>query len=60
MTDRDEIIELFRTAATDREHGAGEIEKTLIRGLLDIEARLRLVSLHKGLKMLAEGQPAMA
>jgi translation initiation factor 2B subunit (eIF-2B alpha/beta/delta family) len=57
---RDEIIELFRTAATDREHGAAEIEKTLVRGLLDIEARLRLESLHKGLKMLAEGQPAMA
>ena len=60
VSHRNEIIELFRTAATDREHGAGEIEKTLIRGLLDIEARLRLESLHKGLKMLAEGQPAMA
>jgi translation initiation factor 2B subunit (eIF-2B alpha/beta/delta family) len=57
---RDEIIELFQTAAEDREHGAGEIEKTLIRGLLDIEGRLRLDSLHQGLKMLAEGQPAMA
>jgi translation initiation factor 2B subunit (eIF-2B alpha/beta/delta family) len=57
---RDEIIELFRRAATDREHGAGEIERTLIRGLLDIGTRLRLESLHKGLKMLAEGQPAMA
>jgi translation initiation factor 2B subunit (eIF-2B alpha/beta/delta family) len=57
---RDEIIELFRTAATDREHGAAEIETTLIRGLLDIQARLRLENLHRGLKMLAEGQPAMA
>ena len=60
MIYRDEVIELFRTAATDREHGAVEIERTLIRGLLDIEPRLRLGSLHRGLKMLAEGQPAMA
>jgi len=60
MVYRDEIVELFRTAATDREHGAVEIERTLIRGLLDIEARWRLESLHRGLKMLAEGQPAMA
>lgn len=57
---RDEIIELFRTAATDREHGAVEIERTLIRGLLDAEDRWRLQSLHRGLKMIAEGQPAMA
>jgi translation initiation factor 2B subunit (eIF-2B alpha/beta/delta family) len=57
---RDEIIELFRTAAADREHGAVEIETTLIRGLLDIESRLHLESLHRGLKMLAEGQPTMA
>jgi translation initiation factor 2B subunit (eIF-2B alpha/beta/delta family) len=57
---RDDIIELFRTAANDREHGAVEIERTLIRGLLDLQARLRLESLHQGLKMLAKGQPAMA
>lgn len=57
---RDEIIDLFQRAATDREHGAAEIEKTLIRGLLDTETRWRLQSLHRGLKMLAEGQPAMA
>lgn len=57
---RDEIIELFRKAATDREHGAAEIERALIRGLLDVQARLRLDSLHHGLRMLAEGQPAMA
>jgi translation initiation factor 2B subunit (eIF-2B alpha/beta/delta family) len=57
---RDEIIELFRIAAEDREHGAVEIEETLIRGLLDLGARLRLDGLHHGLKLLAEGQPAMA
>jgi translation initiation factor 2B subunit (eIF-2B alpha/beta/delta family) len=57
---RDEIIELFRTAATDREHGAIEIERMLIRGLLDAEEKWHLQSLHRGLKMLAEGQPAMA
>jgi translation initiation factor 2B subunit (eIF-2B alpha/beta/delta family) len=56
----DEIIELFEAAAADREHGALEIEETLIRGLLDVGARLRLESLHHGLKLLAEGQPAMA
>jgi translation initiation factor 2B subunit (eIF-2B alpha/beta/delta family) len=57
---RDRIVELFQTAASDREHGAAEIEVTLIRGLLDIEIGLRLKSLHKGLRTLAEGQPAMA
>ena len=57
---RDRILELFQTAASDREHGAAEIEVTLIRGLLDIETGLRLKSLHKGLRTLAEGQPAMA
>jgi translation initiation factor 2B subunit (eIF-2B alpha/beta/delta family) len=57
---RDEILELFEAAATDREHGAAEIERALIRGLLETGTRLRLDSLHRGLKMLAEGQPAMA
>jgi translation initiation factor 2B subunit (eIF-2B alpha/beta/delta family) len=57
---RDEIIELFQTAATDREHGAAEIEASLVRGLLSIGTGLRLGSLQRGLKMLAEGQPAMA
>lgn len=60
MSHRDEIIELFRRAAADREHGAAEIEVMLIRGLLDVETGLGLRSLHRGLKMLAEGQPAMA
>ena len=60
MSPRDEILELFRRAASDREHGAAEIELTLIRGLLDIETGLRLKSLHKGLRTLTEGQPAMA
>jgi translation initiation factor 2B subunit (eIF-2B alpha/beta/delta family) len=57
---QDEILELFQAAASDREHGAAEIEKALIRGLLEVGTRLRLDSLHRGLKMLAEGQPAMA
>ncbi len=60
MSDRDEILELFQRAATDREHGAIEIEVALIRGLLALETRWRLDSLHKGLKALAAGQPAMA
>jgi translation initiation factor 2B subunit (eIF-2B alpha/beta/delta family) len=57
---RDEILELFRVAANDREHGAAEIEEALVHGLLGLEGRLRLDSLHQGLKLLAEGQPAMA
>ncbi len=57
---RDEVIELFRRAANDREHGATEIERALIRGLLESECRIRLDALHQGLRMLAEGQPAMA
>jgi translation initiation factor 2B subunit (eIF-2B alpha/beta/delta family) len=57
---RDEIIKLFEAAAADREHGAAEIERRLIGGLLGSGTRLRLDSLHHGLKILAEGQPAMA
>jgi len=60
VSQHDEVIELFRIAADDREHGALEIEDTLIRGLLDLGTRLRLDSLHHGLKLLGEGQPAMA
>jgi translation initiation factor 2B subunit (eIF-2B alpha/beta/delta family) len=56
----DEVLELFRAAADDREHGAAEIERNLVDGLLKVEGRLRLDSLHHGLKILAEGQPAMA
>jgi translation initiation factor 2B subunit (eIF-2B alpha/beta/delta family) len=56
----DEILELFRTAANDREHGASEIERNLVHGLLEVEGRLRLESLHRGLRLLADGQPAMA
>jgi len=57
---RDEVLELFQRAAADREHGALEIERNLIRDLLAIEGRLGLESLHRGFKLLAEGQPAMA
>ena len=57
---RDEILELFHRAAYDREHGATEIEETLVRGLLDYGGGLQLGSLQRGLKMLAEEQPAMA
>jgi translation initiation factor 2B subunit (eIF-2B alpha/beta/delta family) len=56
----DKVIELFRAAASDREHGAGEIEASLIRGLLDPGLELRLESLREGARLLAEGQPAMA
>jgi len=57
---RDEVLELFQAAAADREHGAAEIERNLVRGLLKVGGRLRLDSLHQGLKVLEEGQPAMA
>jgi translation initiation factor 2B subunit (eIF-2B alpha/beta/delta family) len=56
----DDVVELFRTAAADREHGAAEIEGTLIRGLLEVGTGLQLDSLHRGLEILAAGQPAMA
>jgi translation initiation factor 2B subunit (eIF-2B alpha/beta/delta family) len=57
---RDEIIELFRRAASDREQGATEIEVALIRALLAHRTGLRSESLCEGARLLAEGQPVMA
>jgi translation initiation factor 2B subunit (eIF-2B alpha/beta/delta family) len=52
------IIELFRRAAADRERGAFEIEETLVRGLRTL--KLDPGALVAGARLLAEGQPAMA
>ena len=60
---RDEILELFQVAADDREHGALEIERRLIRGLLDAAlrggARLWPVdSEHSAIAQCLRGNPA--
>ena len=60
MNRDDIVLELFQRAATDREHGAAEIEATLIRGLLELPVAFRPVSLYEGARLLAAGQPAMA
>jgi translation initiation factor 2B subunit (eIF-2B alpha/beta/delta family) len=60
MSSRDDIVELFRWAATDRECGAGEIEQALVGGLLEHGAALEPESLYRGARLLAAGQPAMA
>jgi len=56
----DEVLALFRTAATDRHHGASEIERRLVLGLLAAGARLEAGSLRAGADVLVAGQPAMA
>ena len=59
--DRDDIVlELFRRAATDRRHGASEIEEALLRGLLASGGDWPRESLLSGARLLAGGQPAMA
>ena len=58
MNRDDQILELFRRAAADRERGASEIEEGLVRGLLALKLDSR--ALVSGARLLAEGQPAMA
>jgi len=59
--DRDDIVlDLFRLAATDRQHGASEIEEALLRGLLASSGDWPRESLLSGARLLAGGQPAMA
>ena len=60
MSSGDEIVELFRWAATDRKCGAGEIERALIGGLLELGDEMEPESLHRGARLLAAGQPTMA
>ena len=60
MSSSDDIVEIFRWAATDRECGAGEIEQALIGGLLEHGAALEPESLYRGARLLAAGQPTMA
>jgi hypothetical protein len=60
-TDLDDVVlELFRLAATDRRHGASEIEEALVRGLLALGSKLEPGALVAGARLLARGQPAMA
>jgi translation initiation factor 2B subunit (eIF-2B alpha/beta/delta family) len=56
----DSVLELFRLAATDRRHGASEIEERLLRGLLASGGDWPRESLLSGARLLAGGQPAMA
>ncbi len=58
MNRAEDVLELFRRAAADRELGASEIEEILVRGLLAL--KLDSGALMAGARLLAEGQPAMA
>ena len=60
MDRNDIVLELFRLAATDRRHGASEIEEALLRGLLASGGDWPRESLLSGASLLAGGQPAMA
>jgi len=60
MDRADNVVELFRLAATDRRHGASEIEEALLRGLLASGGDWPRESLLSGARLLAGGQPAMA
>lgn len=55
-----ELRDLFRRAAEDRRHGATEIERRLISGLLADSGRWTAPDLAAGARRLLEGQPAMA
>ena len=56
----DSIAGLFRAAATDRRHGAAEIERRLVDALLQRRAAWAAEALAAGAAELREGQPAMA
>ena len=60
MSNDDPVIEVFGEAASDRSHGAAEIETSLVRRLLSVRSRWSRSSLQAGAALLAEGQPAMA
>ena len=60
MNRDDEVLDLFRLAATDRQNGASEIEKALLKGLLASGCDWSRESLLSGAHLLAGGQPAMA
>ncbi len=60
MSSEHPVIAAFRDAASDRLHGAAEIEEALVRGLLAVRSRWSMSSIRTGAAMLVEGQPAMA
>lgn len=60
MSGDETVIEVFREAASDRSHGAAEIEASLVRGLLLVRSRWSTSNLQAGAALLAECQPAMA
>lgn len=59
MSEDGPVIEVFRKAASDRSHGAGEIEEALVRGLLAVRFGWHAGALQKGAALLAQSQPAM-
>lgn len=54
------IIALFQQAAADRRHGANEIERRLIRELLNSKSEWRRELIEQGAQKLVSGQPSMA
>jgi len=60
VTVDDDALALFQTAATDREHGASEIETRLVQRLLTLSAPMQPGSVRAGAEALVAGQPAMA
>lgn len=60
MSGDESVIEVFREAASNRSHGAAEIEASLVRSLLSVRSGWSASSLQAGAALLAEGQPAMA
>jgi translation initiation factor 2B subunit (eIF-2B alpha/beta/delta family) len=60
MPSEDAVLKACRSAADDREHGAGEIEERLIRDLLTARSSWTRESLAAGARLLVSGQPMMA
>ena len=54
------LVELFAAAARDRRHGAGEIERRLVEGLIGCREAWSRDALAAGAVELVRGQPAMA
>lgn len=56
----DLVVDAFRRAAGDRTHGAAEIEERLIADVLALRPLWTPEGLAEGVRILVDGQPAMA
>jgi len=56
----DPVEQLFERAVDDRRHGAAEIERRLLRDLLEARREWTADGLTRGADRLTDGQPAMA